>query len=338
MPVSKCYPSTNLNPKSLLSTNNRFNSFSDPGHLFLQNIQAGGIVLVGFVRQINYVGTRKQNIRFMKWSNLCAFLFFVAIFLSSCSDEAEKQDSPTTNESVSSTPTSPSVAEQKRSDIAVQGLKGKVEVMSESFLPGEGSKKTLSKNVFKYDENGNMIELSNYKADGKLNSTVKSTYDANGKLIKEETFLGDGKIDLVSAIKTDAKGNKIEQEDVRPMGNILFNYKYQYKYDEKGQQIERVAYRGNGSLLFKYVFKYDDNGNRTEWIQTNSDNNIIGKVIYKYNEKNNLTEQTEYSGDANVKAKFTYSYEFDKKGNWIRQKKMQDGKVVEVKERDIKYY
>ena len=274
----------------------------------------------------------------MKLSNSYAFLFFVAIFLSSCSDEAEKQDSPTTNQSVSTTPANPSVAEQKRSDIAVQGLKGKVEVMSESFLPGEGSKKTQSKNVFKYDENGNIIELSNYKADGKLNSTVKSTYDANGKLIKEETFLGDGKTDLVSTIKTDAKGNKIEQEDVRPMGNILFNYKYQYKYDEKGQLVERVAYRGNGSLLFKYVFKYDDNGNRTEWIQTNSDNAVIGKVVYKYNEKNNLTEQTEYSGDVSVKAKFTYSYEFDKKGNWIRQKKMQDGKVVEVKERDIKYY
>ena len=27
-----------------------------------------------------------------------------------------------------------------------------------------------------------------------------------------------------------------------------------------------------------------------------------------------------------------------KKGNWIRQKKMQDGKVIEIKVRDIKYY
>jgi hypothetical protein len=282
----------------------------------------------------------ENKIYVMKWSNFYAFLFFAVIFLSSCSDDAatDKKESPTTNATVSNTPTNLSVAEQKRSDVTVQGLKGKVEVMSESFLQGEGSKKPVSKNVFKYDGNGNMLELSNYKADGKLNSTIRSTYDASGKLVKEETLLGDGTVDLVSAIKTDAKGNKIEQEDVRPMGNIIFNYKYYYKYDEKGQQIERIAYRGNGSFLFKYIFKYDENGNKTEWIQEGQDSTVIGKIIYKYNEKNNLAEQTEYSGDASVKAVFTYSYEFDKKGNWIRQKKMQDGKVIEVKERNIKYY
>jgi len=274
----------------------------------------------------------------MKWSNFYAFLFFAAILFSSCSDNADKEDSPTTNESVSSTPTNLSVAEQKRSDIAVQGLKGKVEVMSESILSGEGSRKVRSKNVFKYDANGNIIELSNYKADGKINTTIRSSYYASGKLIKEETLLGDGTVDLVSAIKTDAKGNKIEQEDVRPMGNTLFNYKYYYKYDEKGQQTERIAYQGNGSLLFKYVFNYDDKGNKTEWIQQGSDSAVVGKVIYKYNEKNNLAEQTEYDGNGSVKANYTYNYEFDKKNNWIRQKKIQDGKVIEIKVRDIKYY
>ena len=61
------------------------------------------------------------------------------------------------------------------------------------------------------------------------------------------------------------------------------------------------------------------------------DNAVVGKVIYKYNEKNNVTEQNEYNGNGSVKANYTYSYEFDKKNNWIRQKKMQDGKVVEIK-------
>jgi len=276
----------------------------------------------------------------MKRSNFYAFLFLGAIFFSSCSDDAttDKKDSPTTNESVSNTPTNLSVAEQKKSDIAVQGLKGKVEVMSESLVSGEGSKKIVSKIVFKYDANGNMTELSNYSGAGKVNSTIRYTYDATGKLIKEETLLGNGTVDLVSAIKTDAKGNKIEQEDVRPMGNTIFNYKYYYKYDEKGQLTERIAYRGNGTLLFKYIFNYDNSGNRIEWIQKGQDTSVVGKVIYKYNEKNNVSEQTEYNGNGSVKAIYTYSYESDKKNNWIRRKKMQDGKVVETKERDVKYY
>lgn len=277
----------------------------------------------------------------MKWSNFYASLLFFAIFFCSCSDNADKKDPETgitTETATVASPTVTSLAEQRRSDASVQGLKGKVQVMSESLLQGNGSKKVTSKNVFKYDANGNRVELSNYKADGKLMSTIRSTYDANGVIIKEETLLGNGNIDLVSTIKTDAKGNRIEQQDVRPMGNIIFNYKYYYKYDEKGQQVERIAYRGNGSFLFKYTFKFDDNGNRTEWVQQRSDSAVIGRVVYKYNEKNNLIEQTEYDGNGGVKAIYTFTYDLDKKGNWIRQKKMQDGKLVAVKEREIEYY
>jgi YbbR domain-containing protein len=81
----------------------------------------------------------------MKWSNFYTILFFAAIFFTSCSDDADKKESSSTTESSNSTATNSSVAvqvaKQKRSDIAVQGLKGKVEVMSESFYPAEGSKK-----------------------------------------------------------------------------------------------------------------------------------------------------------------------------------------------------
>ncbi|TMI95273.1 MAG: hypothetical protein E6H08_06515 [Bacteroidetes bacterium] len=274
----------------------------------------------------------------MKWSNSCASLLFTAIIFCSCSDEADKKEPEVPTATASSTAANSSAAGQKRTDVAVQSLKGKVQVMSESLLPGEGSKKVLSKNVFKYDANGNRLELSNYNADGKMNSTIRSTYDVSGKLIKEETLLGNGTVDMVSTIKTDANGNKIEQQDVRPTGNIIFNYKYIYKYDEKGQLIERIAYRGNGTFLFRYIFKYDDKGNKTEWIQQGSDNSVIGKVIYKYNEKNNPVEEIHYGQDGTIKETYTYKYDLDRKGNWTRQKKMQDGKLIEIKERDIEYY
>ena len=274
----------------------------------------------------------------MKWSSFYVVLLFNAILFCSCSDNADKKEPGATTEKATSITTNSSVAEQKRSDATVQGLKGKVQIMSESFLAVEGPKKVLSKSVFKYDANGNRVELANYKADGKVNSTIRSTYDAKGNLLKEETLLSDGTVNLVSTIKTDAKGNKIEQQDTRPMGNVIFNYKYYYKYDEKGQQIERIAYRGNGTFLFKYAFIYDDNGNKTEWTQTASDSTIIGKVIYKYDEKNNLLEEIHYDKSGGVKETYTYKYDLDKKSNWTRQKKMQDGKLIEIKERDIEYY
>ena len=278
----------------------------------------------------------------MKGSNFYAFLLFTTIFLFSCSnDDSEQQVSPTTNataNSSTSTSTIQSVAEQKRSDMTVLGLKGKVEVLSESLFPGEGSKKTASKNVFKYDANGNMTELSNFGADGKLASTIKYTYDANGVLVKEETLLKDGTIDIISTVKTDAKGNKVEQEDVRPSGNVMFNYRHVYTYDQKGQMLERVAFRGNGSLLFKYNFTYDDRGNKIEWLQTGPNNSIVGKVVYKFNENNNMVEETRFKGDGTTDVIYTYTYDYDKKKNWTRQKKIQEGKVVEIKEREYNYY
>src|SRR5688572_16438170 len=160
----------------------------------------------------------------MKRKGFYLMPLFALLLLCSCSDDAGDKETATNTavEKPGSTPeTSPSVAKEKRSDVAAQGLKGKVEVMSETILRGD-SKKMASRNVFKYDEKGNMIELANYKADGKLNSTFKSIYDANGNLVSEQTLLGDGKVDLTSTIKTDAKGNKIEQEDKRG-GNDLLN-------------------------------------------------------------------------------------------------------------------
>ena len=220
----------------------------------------------------------------------------------------------------------------------VKGLKGKVEILSESIFTPVPTKKLASKNVFKYDANGNMTELANYSSDGKLVSTIKTTYDASGYPISEETILGNGNVDLRSTIKTDAKGNRIEQNDVRadPTGT-LFNFKQFYSYDEKGQLIERAVYRDNGAFFYKYGFTYDANGNKTEWTRLTSNNAVLGKVVYKYNDKNNLIEQNEYEGASTLKSSFTFTYEYDKKGNWIRQNKLQDNKVIEIKERQITY-
>jgi hypothetical protein len=46
------------------------------------------------------------------------------------------------------------------------------------------------------------------------------------------------------------------------MGNVIFNFKYYYKYDEKGQQVEGSPIM-EWNFLFKHTFKYDDNGNKT---------------------------------------------------------------------------
>jgi len=279
----------------------------------------------------------------MKCSWLPVTLFSVSLVFISCSDNGDKEQG--TNTAVQSSATTPttgatlsSVAKEKISDAVVKGLKGKVEVLSESISATEPSKKLSSKNVFKYDEKGNMTELSSYTSDGKLVSTIKTSYDANGAVTSEQTILGNGNVELTSTIKSDAKGNRIEQQDVRSNATTnLFNYNYFYVYDEKGQLLERTAFRGNNTLAFKYIFKYDAAGNKIEWTQGGSDGSIVGKVLYKYDDKNNLTEEIVYDSKGEVKSTFTYTYEFDKKGNWKSRTKLQDNKAIEIKERQIIY-
>ncbi|HEU4859488.1 MAG TPA: hypothetical protein VFT15_06620 [Chitinophagaceae bacterium] len=47
-----------------------------------------------------------------------------------------------------------------------------------------------------------------------------------------------------------------------------------------------------------------------------------------------MIEQIEYGKNNKLNAAYTYSYELDRKGNWTRQKKIQNGSVIEIKERE----
>ena len=64
----------------------------------------------------------------------------------------------------------------------------------------------------------------------------------------------------------------------------------------------------------------------------------VALMLQEYDEKTNMIEQTEYGKDKKLKAAYTYSYEFDKKSNWTRQKKIQNGSVIEIREREISYH
>ena len=115
-------------------------------------------------------------------------------------------------------------------------------------------------------------------------------------------------------------------------------YKYTFKYDEKGNEIERNRYNSDGSLRSKYTFKYDEKGNKIEYNSYNSDGSLLSKYTYKYDEKGNEIEYNSYNSDGSIDEETTYKYEFDKFDNWIKKVSLEKDNPLTVIERLIEYY
>jgi hypothetical protein len=97
-------------------------------------------------------------------------------------------------------------------------------------------------------------------------------------------------------------------------------YKYIYKYDTNGSQIELNGYNSDGSSRGgKYTSKYDAKGNQ---IEVNGYSNIPGiidgrerKTIYKYDTNGNKIEESWYDPDGSLSLITIFKY--DSRGNQI---------------------
>lgn len=134
---------------------------------------------------------------------------------------------------------------------------------------------SVSKEVYKYDANGNCIEFAIYNPDGSLDSKMILKHDDNGNYIGAINYCADGSLSGKDTSKYDDKGNCIESASYNADGFLIC--KEIYKYDSKGNQIENSKYKPDGSLSRQTVFKYDDKGNKIEEA-TYDEKGILDKV------------------------------------------------------------
>jgi hypothetical protein len=115
-------------------------------------------------------------------------------------------------------------------------------------------------------------------------------------------------------------------------GNVSFVEKTEYEAVYKFGEIQ------NGRLKRKNTYKYDDKGNEIEKNFYNSSGSLGNKSTYKYDDKGNLIEENSYYSDGSLESKETYMYEFDKMGNWIKRVSFKEDKPDVITERVIEYY
>lgn len=150
----------------------------------------------------------------------------------------------------------------------------------------DGNDKILVRN-----KNGTVKEVHIYDWDGKLIWLINLYY--NGKFSPSRAS---GEDVLLGKIKTNLYTGKTE-----------YTNKIEYKYDDKGNQIEKTVYYSDESLDTKYEFKYDNNGR------------IIDEPHYYFSPK--LSDKYELMYDTNgrivtePKLSQKYIYDYDDRGN-----------------------
>jgi hypothetical protein len=101
----------------------------------------------------------------------------------------------------------------------------------------------MSKSIWNYDSQGNMLTWVYYGLRGRLEG--KSSY------------------------KYDEKGNRIEAALYRR--ESILDHREIYSYNEQGDIVEYASYNGNGSLRHKraYEYEYDSEGNwvKESWLE-----------------------------------------------------------------------
>lgn len=180
------------------------------------------------------------------------------------------------------------------------------------FFKADG-KTVAEKNVFKFDKNNNEIEFNKYLEDTtKMVTKLTYKYDAKNNKIESVTYKADLKsINGSEKFKYDKEGNVIESTGINDKG--ILHKKTEYKYDKDNNVVELKAYKGENSLLSLWTkSKFDDNHNCTEMLFLKEDG---------------TTEETN-----------SYEFTYDKKGNWIKQKRSTNGGLNQVVERKIVYY
>lgn len=290
-------------------------------------------------------------------------LFAISILFLSCGDG---QNTGTTA-SVTTQAKDDSADQKKNNTIFWQLQENVKEVREVNYLPKEENGSYVkgerhSGTDYKFNEEGNLVELTNYDKYGNETDITGYRYNDQGYMAEEITYYPDGSKGMRTSYKYDAAGNVIEKQEIEPRGGMRGEDKiYTYQYDKNGNLMkEKLLMKfqdsgdssifitgylrdkngimtgkelsGDDGLLRKYAYKADENGNPTEETEFFPDGKPARKNIMKYNEKGEEIEIARYDADGVLNVQEVKTYDAD--GNCTSEQVLNaDGELV----RGVKY-
>ena len=227
-------------------------------------------------------------------------------------------------------------------------LNGNVKSLKNSifYIESCSTEVKISKNLESYPMEDNLFDMSLYIQFNKEGNLQKKWgYDENEK-IKDSTIYS-------------YENNYIQMYFYDKNGKLKHTDKQKYKYNPKGELIEKVDYNRTmtyekGKLIqikfpdYIVKYKYDDKGNLIKSTTYDNDNKIIQKPIennyhnnytYSYHidtikyiakkdDKNNIIELNSYDKNNNLLQERKYKYTYDYNDNLIEFKNIENGKKI----------
>lgn len=214
------------------------------------------------------------------------------------------------------------------------------------------------KDVYTYDDQGKRIRQTvTYSSE---QSILILTYDSKGRKIEERHYYpvpinSDGKQTdssiekyLNRFIKYKYDGNNvIETTDYNKEGSIIGRVLSNY---ENGNKTEIIVYSTDASAnlvrTYRTSFKYDNKGNAIEKIIYNQDDSIKNRYFDAYDERGFRISRIVYDSNGRIVSKGSLTYQLDSHGNWLSYKsdniksseRINSGEPFSAELRTITYY
>jgi len=185
------------------------------------------------------------------------------------------------------------------------------------YVDGKPSAKGYKSAVTKYDNKGNITEITNFNDQGKVILFIVYQYDARDNRVNNERYQGNReKLQYSQKIEYDTKSNKIREYGFD--GATPYNNKF--KYDANGR-LSEIEYTIDNALIEKRKLAYS--GNKTEITVYDPNNNLTFKQENTYNNKGLLISEIRIGVTGSVVHSLNLNY--NTAGDLMEEVKKRDG-------------
>ena len=204
------------------------------------------------------------------------------------------------------------VAQRPGTDASDESLHGNVRtVLTESEdLSGTWSVQGRKRNSFDtFNEQGNKLKTEFYDYQGNLHRIFVYGFIDGSRVAVTRTI--EREYNPPPMAIAPPPGGAVKKSDAR------YEYKFEFKYDDKKRLTEKTWFHNNGDLWLRYVYKY--NGSQMEQLVYAKDGSLNQRYLYTLDDKGHKVEQTYFERNGSTQTKESYKYEFDSKGNWTKR-------------------